>query len=176
MVERSIKFTAVAIVVGVAAAGALVWAATRGSSTVDCNPHGSGNTPLGAFFALSSPSEESVGLDHWYNFTVQTGLPSLHLGNLDFEIQNAGGETVVPGANWTLEVWNVTGAWVGTYSLTGSTAGTWASGATFPIYSQEIISLLVAPGNIAGDVFVVVLSGNYSNGCPVLGSVSVAIP
>jgi hypothetical protein len=176
MTDRVIRYIAVAIVIGVAVAGALVWAVVPRTSTVNCVAYSNGQTPLQTFLAFGSPLEQTVGQGHWYNFTLEDAGAGLHFNNLKFQTQSPAGSVVVPGAGWNFTVLSPMTAWLGTYSLTGPTAENWSMGGPTALFSGQTFDLLVTPGNISGDNFVVMLTGAHTNGCPATGSVRMGIP
>jgi hypothetical protein len=176
MDDRAAGLTTIAVVLGIAAAVILVWVAMPRSSGVDCNPSHSGQTPLGSFLSLSPPREAVIGPTHWYNFSLQSVPGDLRLANLVFEVQTTSGVVVQPNPAWTLRLTDPAAGVLGNYSLTGLSAGTWASGgATTPI-SGDTVGLLTTPGGVNGDWFDVFLTGTYASGCPATGSISVSIP
>ena len=167
---------AVAVVVGVVAAGAFVWVVLAQPAPIDCNPQNSGPTPLGSWLAFSSPTERTLGSAHWYNSTAQSVGSGLRLYNLGFEFQAAGGFTVSPRVAWNLTALNAVGAVIGAYALTGANAGLWYLGGHAELVAQNAFSLLTSPENLSGGTWIFSLVGVYANGCPAAGSVSVAIP
>jgi len=176
MEDRAVRLIAAATIIAIALGAALVWVALPGPSTTRCSPGGSGGTPLQTALALSTPSEETVGSDHWYNFSVGAAEGGWTLGNLNFQVQTTGGEVVSPGPGWSLTVSNNDGESVATYALTGAAANMWTSGGSVPLSSLLTIDLLTTPDTISGDALVVIEVGTTSYGCPAQGSISVEIP
>ncbi len=129
MAAREEWLTAIAIVLGVAVAATAEWAVASGPQPVDCYPHSApGSIPIGTALAIATPTEESVGADHWYNFSVQAAGGGLHFNNLLFQVQTSSGSVVDPGSGWTFNAYDVHGLWADAYELTGATAGTWSGG------------------------------------------------
>jgi hypothetical protein len=176
MAGRTRSLVTLAIAIGVAAGTGVVWLAQSGPETVDCFPGSSSNTPLVTSMALGPPLEQTVGSDHWYNFSIQAAATGWELHNLDVEVQSSGGGIVAPGSAWSLTVSNAAGAPLTIYALSGTPAGTWATGSSLPITSDQSIDLLTAPNGVSGDTFVVIEVGATANGCPAQGSISEAIP
>jgi hypothetical protein len=175
MIERAGAIAAVALVAGIAAGATLCWFSFGMNPPVGCGSSSQGNTPLGGPpLALGTPRETTRGSDHWYNFTVQAAGGGLRLEDLKFEVQTAGGLNATPGADWRLNELAPNGSWLGTYSLTGTTAGTWTSGGTNALAVSQVLSLLAAPEDLSGDTFVVSFVG--SGPCPAGGSATTAIP
>lgn len=167
---------AVAVVVGFVVAGALVWVILARPTPIDCNTQSSGSPPLGPWLAFSSPTERTLGSAHWYNSTAESVGGGLHLDNLGFEFQSAGGLAISPGVAWNLTALSAPGALIGAYSLSGANAGLWYFGGHTELVSQEALSLLTNPENLSGGSWIVNVVGLYANGCPAAGSVSVTIP
>ena len=142
MRATAVRLVALAVIVGIAAAGTLVWLYLPRSTAVNCNAPGSDGSPLGTAFAISSPSEQTVGSQHWYNSTVQSGGGGLRLAGLKFEFQSPSGTVVVPGPAWNLTALNLSGERLGTYALTGGAAGNWTTGGSTLVLSGQTFSLL----------------------------------
>ena len=170
------RLVAVAVVVGVVAAGALVWVNLTQPAPIECSLQSSGPPPLGPWLAMSSPTERTLGSAHWYNSTAQSVGGGHRLFNLEFEFQAAGGFAVSPGVAWNLTALNADGAVIGAYSLTGMNAGLWYLGGQAELVAQSGFSLLTSPENLSGGAWIFNVVGLSANGCPAAGSVSVAIP
>ena len=175
---REAQLAAIAVLVGIAGAGALVWGTLPRPSPSSCGDSGVGTTPLGGFWALGPPDEQFAGSGHWYNFSVRSVGGGLELRNIgEFQIQTGSGSVVSPGPSWTLTVLGLGGAPVGAYALTGPTAGNWTAGGDRAFTSGQTIVLFAGPQNLSGDSLTVYGTGLLdSAGCPFYGSVSVAIP
>jgi hypothetical protein len=169
------RLAVVALVVGIVAGAGLVWVSEPPG--VNCNAPPSGGTPLGTSFSLNTPTEQSVGSDHWYNFTVGASAAGMVYRSFSFEVQTGSGAPVAPEPGWSLLAVNSSGREIGAYALTGPTAGTWISGGSEPVLSGQAISLLSSPESLSGDTFLLAIAASYANGCPVGGgSVTVSIP
>ena len=130
---------------------------------------GPGNTPLGTALALGSPGEAQKGANNYYNFSVQSAGGGILFNNLNFQVLNPSGQIVAPTAAWSLTVLNLLGTSVGTYALTGASAGTWTVGGTTALSSSQTICLNAA-SSLSGDTLVVSGAGSFQ------GSISVPIP
>ena len=130
---------------------------------------GPGNTPIGTALALGSPKEASAGANNYYNFSVQSAGGGILFNNLNFQVINPSGQIVTPTAAWSLTVVNLFGTSVGTYALTGASAGTWTAGGTTALSSSQTICLNAA-SSLSGDKLVVAGAGSYQ------GSISISIP
>jgi archaeal type IV pilus assembly protein PilA len=129
---------------------------------------GPGNTPIGTQLAVSPAKESTAGTTNWYNFTVQSAGGGLQLSNLVFQVRTTNGAFVsLPGAS-TMTVIGLTGATVGTYTIS---SGTWASGGSTSVSNQQQI-ILTTPSttSLSGDVLVILGSGTFS------GSIQATIP
>ncbi|MCI4344739.1 MAG: hypothetical protein L3J87_03845 [Thermoplasmata archaeon] len=108
-------WSAVAVVVGFAAAAAISWGSLP--TPVDCTPSYSGNTPLGSALAFTSPTEESVGTDHWYNFTIASVSPPSPLQDLKFGVQTSSGQPVSADPDWAAHMLDHGGSTIGIYTI-----------------------------------------------------------
>jgi hypothetical protein len=170
--------TAVIVILVLAvSAGAMLWSFdTHATTLTACGGGAPGNTPLGSAMAIGTPTEETHGLDHWYNFSVASGGGGRELDTLTFQVLTATGMNVTPGPGWMMSVLNYRGESIGSYVLTGPTAGTWSAGGTQPLLSQEVISLLTQPEKVSGDLMVVSVAPPWG-ACPnPAGSIIVNIP
>ena len=167
---------ALALVGGIVVGASLFWTAFQSPTTVGGGSFPTGNTPLGTFLAFGSPSEETNGADHWYNFSVESAGGNYRLNNLDFQAQTPGGMTLAAGAGWALIVSDAGGAKVAAYSMIGPGAGNWTDGGDHLLTSTQSVDILTTPENLSGDTWVALLSGNGADGGPGMGEVTVAIP
>lgn len=129
---------------------------------------GPGNTPLGTQLAVSPAKESTKGTTNWYNFTVQSAGGGLTLQNLVFQVQTTQGALVTMPGTATMTVVGLTGATVGTYTIS---TGTWASGGSTAVSNQQQF-ILTTPTttSLSGDVLVILGSGTFS------GSIQATIP
>lgn len=178
MASRFSTLAALAILTGAATGGAIVWATLPSPASINCGYTSSGNTPFGSALAFSPPKEDAKGTAHWYNSTIVSASGGLSLRNLVLEIQTQAGVIIVPGPQWTLNAFSVSLSHIGTFSLSGATAGNWTSGGSQPLENGQVFSLFTTPQNLSGSGYIwyVLLTGNYSDGCPASGSVSASIP
>jgi flagellin-like protein len=135
---------------------------------------GPGNTPLGTSLALNKPVEAQKGAgattNNWYNFSVESAGGGIVLNNINFQVVTSTGGIVTPAAAWTLNVLNLGGTVIGTYSLT---TAAWTLGGTTPIVSSQTIVLnaIGATGlSGQGDAMNVIGTGTFA------GSIQVSIP
>ncbi len=122
-------------------------------------------TPL----ALGQPTEESAGLQHWYNFSVESAGGGIDLGNIQFQVVTATGSNVPPTNAWSLSVLSLADAPVGAYSWA---AVNWTTGGGAALSSDQIVVLDSGATNLSdkGDVLDVIGAGSFQ------GSISVEIP
>ena len=125
---------------------------------------GPGNTPIGTALALGKPSENSKGTNFWYNFSVQSAGGGLIMNNMNFQVLTTSNGIVTP-TGFTLNVLGLTGTSVAAYTMT---TGTWTSGGTTALTTQQTISL-DATIALSGNNLVVSGSGSFA------GSITVAI-
>jgi hypothetical protein len=175
MLGRTRWVAAIAIATGVAIGTSLVWMNLNTPASPACGSTPSGPTPLGTSWAFSSPTEQSLGSYHWYNFTSVSAGGGSSLDNLKFQVQTSNGSIVAPEPGWNLTVDGKYGSRIGSFSMMGPTAGTWSSGGTSPFTTGQTFSFLATPNQLSGDNFAVLGTGN-AGGCPFSGSVTVAIP
>ena len=135
---------------------------------------GPGNTPLGTSLALNKPVESSKGAgattNNWYNFSVQSAGGGIVLNNLNFQVVTSTGGIVTPSISWTMNVLNLGGTVVGTYSFISAS---WSLGGTTPIVSSQTIVLnAIGATSLSsqGDAMNVIGTGSFQ------GSISVSIP
>src|ERR1700688_4221732 len=69
MEDDTARLFAAAAAIGIALRAALVWIALPGRSTANCNRGGIGV----GLIALNTPTEQTVGSDYWYNFSIRGG-------------------------------------------------------------------------------------------------------
>jgi hypothetical protein len=119
-------------------------------------------------------NENSAGANYWYNFTAESAGGSLRLASLTFLVQTPNGSNVTPGSGWSFEVFNLSGSRIGSYAISGQSAGTWTVGGSQPMLSGQHFSLLATPDRLSGDSLLVRVAGTGQ--CPTSGSVSIAIP
>jgi hypothetical protein len=123
----------------------------------------------GAEVALSDPRVTNAS-GHWvYNFTVQSSGGGLDLDNLAFQAQNPYGGVITPTGSWTLSVFSIGGAQVGSFDWA---TGSWMAGGTVALTSEQSIAFGSGSVSLAGvgDNFLVLGVGSFQ------GSVEVAIP
>ena len=126
---------------------------------------GPGNTPLGTSLALGKPIENQKGVNFWYNFSVQSAGGGLVMNNMNFAVLTTSNGIITP-TGMTMNVLGLTGTSVATYTMT---TGSWASGSTLAVTTQQTISL-DSPSALSGDNLVISGSGTFQ------GTVQVAIP
>jgi hypothetical protein len=164
--------------VGAAVAVALLWGSIPSASSPNCGSPAE-PTPFGSAFAFGPPAEQYRGDDHWYNFSDQSASGIADWAELAFEVQTGLGANITPGPEWTAHATNATGAWIGVYSLTGPTAGTWTMGGGQPVTNQERFDVMTTPENLSaqGNLLVVRAAGGMIDGCPAIGwTITVSIP
>lgn len=128
---------------------------------VPCNGCGG----YGSALALGSPSEDSPGANHWYNFSIQSAGGGLILNNINFAIDSPSGSNIAQSA-WTLLVTNLYHQVVGVYGLANES---WTSGGTSVVTTQQSVDLETTTP-VSGDTLVASGAGSFA------GSISVAIP
>lgn len=164
--RRRLAAVLVVVLLGVAIGG--YWLLTPHTSSESlCN------CPLAANFGLTTPSEKTVGGQHWYNFTVIAADGGLKLGQLSFEVLTQSGGVVPPSASWHLLVLGGSNEIVGEYSMFGPLANTWTIGASVPASLGQVVALGTS-ATISGDVFVIL--GAFGQGQAAHGSMSLTIP
>ena len=178
MADRTLWLIVSAVVIGLVAAAAVLWVNLNAPGQTACGTAPSGPTPLGGagWVAFGSPSEQTVGAYHWYNFTSESAGGGLSLDNLNFQVQTPNGSIVTPEVAWNLTVYDMYGSRIGTYSMTGPTAGTWTSGGASRFTSQQSFSLLATPNQLSGDKLAVIGTGTVSCGSPISGTTTAEIP
>jgi hypothetical protein len=164
MFSQALRNSAIAVATGIVVGAALVLLAPPVPAPANCS--GSGNSPLQALLAVSLPNERTIGADHWYNFTVQSGGGVFEHRNLNFSVQNTSGAKVTSGAGWNFTAFDTAKATFATYSMYGPSAGTWTAGGSSTVWGGETWSLLASPTNLSGDNLVVLLDWTPPNGCP----------
>jgi len=126
---------------------------------------GPGNTPLGTSLALGIPKEAAAGANFYFNFSVASAGGGLVMNNLNFQVQSASG-SIIAATGGTMTVLSLTGATLSVYNMV---TGTWTSGSSLLVNSQQQFALGTTV-NLSGDKLVVSGSGSFQ------GSISVAIP
>jgi hypothetical protein len=174
MIGRANSVAAIALALGIAAGSALCWVSFQSPPQPTCGSPGGGDGGLGTGPTLGTPKEQTVGLDHWYNFSVQAMGGGLLLSDLGFHLVSQGGTNVTPGSGWSLIAYDSSGGLLGNYSLYGPGAGAWTSGGTTAAAAGQLYSLLTTPGNVSGDGFVMSIQGVGS--CPTPWIVNTSIP
>lgn len=172
MQGREVRLTALAVAVGIVAAGTIAWLAEPSVGMPSCGT--SRNTPLGSSFALSEPSEQIDHGEHWYNFSIQSGAGVPTFSTLTFAVTTREGTNITPGTNWSITALSASGEVLGQYTLSGLAAGTWPSGGPNTVRSGDVLSLMSGTTGLSGDVFVLAL--RITGPCGWGGSISVLIP
>jgi len=175
LTDRDRRILALYLPLGVAAAVLIdgaVFAALGGpfpSPFPDCAGCPAAQSPLGTALALGTPTEQSAGGEHWYNFTVESGGGGLVLDDIQIEVLTASGAVVPPNVDWNLSALLNGSAPLGYYSF--SSPG-WATGGETEITSGEILSLDSGTTDLRGQGVLLEVLGQDSFD----GTITVQIP
>ncbi len=147
--------------------GNLFW--LYGPPTPACAPPPSCDGLCGTGPALSKPSEQAVGPNHWYNSSIQSAGGGLTWGDIRVQVVTAVNVNVTPTAAWTAVVTDISGSPVATYDFVN---GTWSEGASVAWTSLQTLAIDTGTADLsaAGDRLNVVGVGCFQ------GSLSVPIP
>jgi|SRR5579863_3829903 flagellin-like protein len=116
--------------------------------------------PIGSELAVAAPTETTHGpANHWYNFSVISAGSGLTLGDVLFQLQTGSGGVIPWPAGTTFTVSNFTAHTIGTYN--GAT-GSWSSGGSAPLTSQDTFIVYTAATSLSGDRLVIFGAGSYS--------------
>jgi hypothetical protein len=169
MLGPATRLTAIAVALGIVAGAAIVLIAPPGPTPPTCS-----DRHLGSGFALSPAKERTIGIDHWYNFTVQSsGGGTLHR-DFNFSVEDHYDSVIPPGSSWTFTALNNSGKTIGTYSMYGPGAGTWTTGGDLLVSNQETWSLLATPTNLSGGYLVAFEAALSSDPCAGFGGATTA--
>ncbi len=119
--------------------------------------------------AFDRPLEQTLGPNHWYNFSVQSAGGGLVWDEWAFQVVTGTGGNVTPTSSWTAVVLDLAGSPIATYVFANST---WAAGGTELFLSSQTLSIDSGATDLTalGDALNVIGVGCYE------GSIAIAIP
>jgi hypothetical protein len=166
---------AVAVVATLAGVGATyVFSQTNSCDVCQGCYSSSSQTPLGAGFAIGTPTAEGGTSNHSYWMSV-TPASGLVWGEVAFEVRSSSGATLVPAPDWNVSIFpspDGAGAPIGTYDFV---TGQWTAGASVSVTSGQVISLNLGTTDLAGQGDSIVLLGPV-RACALTGEVSEGLP
>lgn len=168
-VLRLAVFLSLIVAVSIVVAASLVLLSVSGSrgSSSGCPSGITTDQPMDSDLSFSTSVDSVRGLNHWYNFTVESSSSTANLGSLSFEVKAPTGVVTTMGGTGRVAIVSPSNLTEATYSLGGGWTYATGFGPTTIVSAQNVLSLSYVgaqPPTIVGDDFFVLYCGGSVSG------------